>query len=65
MSAASRHTSTSSKRSGTPSSGWLTDVTLAASHGFRSVELADLRRLVLEHRVLFQEKWDEHFSRSH
>jgi hypothetical protein len=44
---------------------WLADVRLAASHGFRSAELAELRRLVFEHRVLFQEKWDEHFRRSH
>ena len=40
-------------------------ISLAASHGFRSAELAELRRLVFEHRVLFQEKWDEHFGRSH
>ncbi|MGZ8376477.1 MAG: DUF4160 domain-containing protein [Gemmatirosa sp.] len=44
---------------------WLADVSLAASHGFRSAELAELRRLVFEHRVLFQEKWDEHFGRSY
>ncbi len=42
---------------------WLADVSLASSHGFRSAELAELRRLVFEHRVLFQEKWDEHFRR--
>ena len=42
---------------------WLTDVSLAASRGFRSAELGELRRLVFEHRILFQEKWNEHFSR--
>ena len=42
---------------------WLADVTLAASHGFRSGELAALRRLVFEHRLLFQERWDERFGR--
>ena len=42
---------------------WLDPVDLAASHGFRSQELSELRRLVLEHRVLFQEKWNEHFRR--
>ena len=26
-------------------------------------ELGELRRLVFEHRILFQEKWNEHFSR--
>jgi hypothetical protein len=43
---------------------WLADVSLASSRGFRTAELAELRRLVFEHRLLFQEKWDEHFSRS-
>lgn len=43
---------------------WLHDVTLASSHGFRSSELAKVRQLVIEHRALFQEKWDEHFRRS-
>ena len=42
---------------------WLAPVSLAGSHGFRSGELAELRRLVEEHRVLFQERWDEFFSR--
>ena len=42
---------------------WLSPVALACSHGFRSAELAELRRLVDEHRTLFQEKWDEFFGR--
>ena len=42
---------------------WLSPVSLAGSHGSRSGELAELRRLVEEHRTLFQEKWDEFFSR--
>ena len=42
---------------------WLSPVTLAASHGFRSGELAELRRLTEEHRALFQERWDEFFGR--
>ncbi len=42
---------------------WLATVSLAASHGFRSGELAELRRLVFEHRPLFQERWNEHFGR--
>ena len=33
------------------------------AHGFRASELGQLRRLVFEHRILFQEKWNEHFSR--
>ena len=42
---------------------WLADVSLAASRGFRSADLGELRRLVFEHRILFQEHWNEHFSR--
>lgn len=42
---------------------WLSPVSLAGSHGFRSGELAELRRLVEQHRALLQEKWDEFFSR--
>ena len=42
---------------------WLSDVSLAVSHGFRASELGELHRLVFEHRILFQEKWNEHFSR--
>jgi len=42
---------------------WLVPVSLAGSRGFRSGELTELRRLVDEHRALFQEKWDEFFSR--
>ncbi len=41
---------------------WLASVTLAESSGFRSGELAELRRLVLQHRLLFQEAWDGHFG---
>ena len=42
---------------------WLDPLELAESHGFRSQELAELRRLVFEHRPLFQERWHEHFGR--
>jgi hypothetical protein len=42
---------------------WLTPVALAGSRGFRSSELAELHRLVDEHRALFQGRWDEFFSR--
>jgi hypothetical protein len=37
-------------------------VELAESEGFRSHELARVRSLVIEHRAVFLEKWDEHFS---
>lgn len=42
---------------------WLADVSLAVSRGFRGGEVSEVRRLVLEHRALFQEKWNEHFGR--
>ena len=42
---------------------WLDPLALSGSHGFRSHELAELRRLVVEHRALFQERWHEHFGR--
>jgi hypothetical protein len=41
---------------------WLATVTLAESSGFRSGELAELRRLVFQHRRRFQEAWDGHFG---
>ena len=42
---------------------WLQPVSLAAARGFRSGELAELHRLVDEHRALIQGRWDEFFSR--
>ena len=41
---------------------WLDPVNLASSNGFRSHELSDIRLLVIQHRQLFLEKWNEHFS---
>ena len=41
---------------------WLNPVELAMSEGFRSHELSRVRALVIEHRVLFLEKWHEHFG---
>ncbi|MCY7379491.1 MAG: DUF4160 domain-containing protein [Gemmatimonadaceae bacterium] len=41
---------------------WRTPVSLASNAGFRSSELTALVRLVEEHHVLFQEKWDEYFG---
>lgn len=42
---------------------WLEAAALASSHGFRSAELSELRELVVSNRPLFQERWDEFFSR--
>lgn len=42
---------------------WLEPVRLASSEGFRSHELTKLRAMVLEHKNLFVEKWNEHFGR--
>jgi len=41
---------------------WLEPVQLASSEGFRSHELTKIRAMVIEHKSLFMEKWDEHFS---
>jgi len=40
---------------------WLAPVELARSEGFRAHELNRVRALVIEHRITFQEAWDEHF----
>jgi hypothetical protein len=37
-------------------------VNLAMSEGFRSHELTKVRALVIEHRALFLEKWNEYFG---
>jgi Domain of unknown function (DUF4160) len=42
---------------------WLTPVSLAESHGFRSRELNRLRALVIEYRAVFLEAWNVHFGR--
>jgi hypothetical protein len=41
---------------------WLDPVSLAESHGFRSLELNRVRALVIEHRVTFLEAWNAHFG---
>ena len=41
---------------------WLTPVNLGMFEGFRSHELTKLRALVIEHRELFLEKWNEYFG---
>ena len=41
---------------------WLNPVNLALSVGFRSYVPTKVRALVIEHRALFVEKWNEHFG---
>jgi hypothetical protein len=41
---------------------WLNPVDLAMSAGFRNHELTKMRGLVIEHRILFLEKWHEYFG---
>jgi hypothetical protein len=41
---------------------WLQPLQLARSDGFRSGEIAELRRVIEENRNLFQEKWNEYFG---
>lgn len=41
---------------------WLDPVELAGSDGFRSHELSKLRWLVIQNRLEFLERWNEHFA---
>jgi hypothetical protein len=41
---------------------WLDPIMLECSFGFRSGELSEIQRLVLEHRTYLQERWNEFFS---
>lgn len=41
---------------------WLEPVQLASSEGFRSHELTKVRTIIIEHKILFLEKWNEHFG---
>ena len=41
---------------------WLNPVEIASSVGFKSYELTKIRSLVIEHKLLFLEKWNAHFS---
>jgi len=40
---------------------WLNPIQLAESEGFRSGEIAELRKLVRQNKFIFEEKWNEHF----
>lgn len=40
---------------------WIDNAQLAESDGFRSWEISELRNIVIENKILFVEKWDEHF----
>jgi hypothetical protein len=41
---------------------WLTPVSLASNHGFRSHEVTAIRRIVEQNEQLFLEAWHEHFG---
>ena len=41
---------------------WLEPVELANNRGFRDHELTEIRKIVIENREFFLEKWHEHFS---
>lgn len=41
---------------------WLSPVALAASGGFSAAELRTMASLVKEHRLHFEEAWDEFFG---
>lgn len=42
---------------------WLEPVTLAESVGFHAAELTKVRKLVMDHRERFKERWHEYFGR--
>ena len=41
---------------------WLDPVNLASNYGFRGYELTEVRRIVVENRGFFLEKWREYFG---
>jgi len=41
---------------------WLEPVALAQVRGFRGHELTELRRIVLQNRLFFMERWHEYFG---
>ena len=41
---------------------WLEPVELANNRGFRGHELTEIRKIVIENRKFFVEKWHEYFS---
>jgi hypothetical protein len=41
---------------------WLNPMNLASAVGFRNHELTKIKAIVLEHRIIFLEKWHEYFS---
>ena len=50
------------ERGGQYAKFWLHPVSLARNRGFRSHELAELRRLIEKHTAVIEEKWNEHFG---
>lgn len=41
---------------------WIRPVVYERSTGFRSHELAEIRRIIEEHEEVIEEKWNEHFG---
>jgi hypothetical protein len=41
---------------------WLEPVSLSASKDLKSVDLKRAKLLVIEHRLVFRERWREHFG---
>ena len=42
---------------------WLENTELASSYGFKPHDLSQLLAIVVENKVVFQEAWNDHFSR--
>ena len=50
------------EKAGSYAKFWLEPVSLVRSRRFRSHELTEIRDIVVEYKVVFEEKWHEHFA---
>ena len=50
------------RASGNEAKFWLSPIRLASNQGFRSHELYEIERLVVENQVVLLEAWDVYFS---
>jgi len=43
---------------------WMKPLALARCRGFRQHEIHEIRKLIEQHRLMIEEKWHEHFSKT-
>lgn len=41
---------------------WINPVKFERSTGFRPYELTEIRRIIIEHEKMIEDKWNEHFG---